>query len=105
MSQTNVLWIFCDQLIYHNLSCNGDPNIQTPNLDRLASEGANFRHAYTPCPVCTPARANVLTGQYGNIDWGALQAGIILSISPCILLFLLLQRYYMQGLMGGAVKG
>lgn len=48
---------------------------------------------------------SVTTGQYGNIDWGALQAGIILSIAPCILLFLLLQRYYMQGLMGGAVKG
>ena len=48
---------------------------------------------------------SVTTGQYGNIDWGALQAGIIISISPCILLFLLLQRYYMQGLMGGAVKG
>jgi multiple sugar transport system permease protein len=49
--------------------------------------------------------ASVTTGQYGNIDWGALQAGIILSITPCILLFLLLQRYYLQGLMGGAVKG
>ncbi|MCP4396568.1 MAG: carbohydrate ABC transporter permease [bacterium] len=49
--------------------------------------------------------ASVTTGLYGNIDWGALQAGIIISISPCILLFLLLQRYYMQGLMGGAVKG
>lgn len=49
--------------------------------------------------------ASVTTGQYGNIDWGALQAGIILSISPCILLFLILQRYYLQGLMGGAVKG
>ena len=49
--------------------------------------------------------ASVTTGQYGNIDWGALQAGIILSITPCILLFLLLQCYYLQGLMGGAVKG
>lgn len=48
---------------------------------------------------------SVTTGQYGNIDWGALQAGIMVSIFPCVILFLLLQRYYMQGLMGGAVKG
>jgi multiple sugar transport system permease protein len=48
---------------------------------------------------------SVTTGQYGNIDWGALQAGIMVSILPCVLLFLVLQRYYMQGLMGGAVKG
>ena len=38
------------------------------------------------------------------IDWGALQAGVTVNIIPCLILFLLLQRYYMQGLMGGAVK-
>ena len=38
-SQPNLLWIFCDQLRYQALSCNGDPNIQTPNIDRLAAEG------------------------------------------------------------------
>jgi len=48
---------------------------------------------------------SVRTGQYGATDWGALQAGITITILPCIILFLLLQRYYMQGLMGGAVKG
>ena len=49
--------------------------------------------------------ANVRSGLFGQIDWGALQAGVTLTIIPCILLFLLLQRYYMQGLMGGAIKG
>src|SRR5258706_857397 len=48
---------------------------------------------------------SVRSGQYGATDWGALQAGITITILPCIILFLLLQRYYMQGLMGGAVKG
>jgi multiple sugar transport system permease protein len=48
---------------------------------------------------------SVRSGYYGAIDWGALQAGITVTILPCILLFLLLQHYYMQGLMGGAVKG
>jgi len=48
---------------------------------------------------------SVRSGLYGSIDWGALQAGITITIAPCIILFLILQRYYMQGLMGGAVKG
>ena len=37
--------------------------IKTPNLDRLASEGVNFSHAVTPCPVCVPARTSILTGR------------------------------------------
>ena len=48
---------------------------------------------------------SVRSGYYGAIDWGALQAGITVTILPSVILFLLLQRYYMQGLMGGAVKG
>lgn len=48
---------------------------------------------------------SVRSGYYGAIDWGALQAGVTVTILPCILIFLLLQRYYLQGLMGGAVKG
>lgn len=48
---------------------------------------------------------SVRSGYYGAVDWGALQAGVTVTILPCILLFLLLQRYYLQGLMGGAVKG
>jgi len=64
----NVLWLFCDQLRYHNLSCNGDRNIETPNLDRLAREGANFTNAYTCCPVCSPARGAVMSGQFCNVN-------------------------------------
>lgn len=48
---------------------------------------------------------SVRSGLYGSVDWGALQAGITVAIIPCVLLFLFLQRYYMRGLMGGAVKG
>lgn len=46
----------------------------------------------------------VRSGRYGMIDWGALQAGVIVSIIPSLLIFIVLQRYYMNGLMGGAVK-
>jgi multiple sugar transport system permease protein len=47
---------------------------------------------------------NVSSGIYGIIDWGALQAGITVTMVPCILLFLALQRYYVRGLTTGAVK-
>ncbi len=48
---------------------------------------------------------SVRSGYYGAIDWGALQAGLMVTILPCIIIFLLLQRYYVSGLTGGATKG
>ncbi len=48
---------------------------------------------------------SVRSGYYGAIDWGALQAGLMVTILPCIIIFLLLQRYYVVGLTGGATKG
>jgi arylsulfatase A-like enzyme len=42
----------------------GDPNVRTPYLDRLADESLNFSMAISGCPVCSPARASLLTGQY-----------------------------------------
>ncbi|MGE0284047.1 MAG: carbohydrate ABC transporter permease [Rhizobiaceae bacterium] len=46
----------------------------------------------------------VRAGQYGAIDWGAVQAGVTVMMIPCLILFLLLQRYYIRGLTAGAVK-
>lgn len=46
----------------------------------------------------------VRTGHFGAIDWGSLQAGIIISIIPCIAIYVLLQKYYVSGLLSGAVK-
>ena len=43
-------------------------------------------------------------GGYGSIDWGMLQAGVTVSIIPCVLIYVLLQRYYVSGLTSGAVK-
>ena len=47
---------------------------------------------------------NVSSGIFGIIDWGALQAGVSVTMIPCLVLFLLLQRYYVRGLTAGAVK-
>jgi multiple sugar transport system permease protein len=47
----------------------------------------------------------VQSGLYGQINWGALQAGVTVAMLPCVVLFLVLQRYYIEGLIGGSVKG
>ena len=47
---------------------------------------------------------NVRTEKLGAVDWGALQASVIISIIPCLVVYLLLQRYYISGLLSGAVK-
>lgn len=60
----NVVLIFADDLGYGDLSCYGHPTIQTPRLDRLASEGIKLTSFYTAAAVCTPSRAGLLTGRY-----------------------------------------
>jgi multiple sugar transport system permease protein len=47
---------------------------------------------------------SVRTGHLGAVDWGALQAGIMISVLPCVLVYIFLQKYYVSGLLGGAVK-
>jgi multiple sugar transport system permease protein len=46
----------------------------------------------------------VRAGHFGAVDWGALQAGVIVSILPCLAIYLLLQRYYVSGFLSGAIK-
>lgn len=64
MKPTNLLYILSDQHSYDALGCYGHPLVQTPNLDRLAERGTRFTNAYTPCPICVPARAALATGRY-----------------------------------------
>jgi multiple sugar transport system permease protein len=47
---------------------------------------------------------NLVTGKFGTIDWGMLQVGVLVTSIPCILIFLLLQRFYVEGLLSGSVK-
>ncbi|MDB4384796.1 sulfatase-like hydrolase/transferase [Opitutaceae bacterium] len=42
----------------------GNPDLKTPNIDRLAADGVRFDHAYTCSPVCGPARSAIMTGLY-----------------------------------------
>lgn len=58
----NLLFIMTDQQSYNALSIAGNSVLHTPNLDRLAEQGAYFKNAYTPQAVCCPARTSILTG-------------------------------------------
>ena len=63
-AKPNVLIFLVDDLGIADLGCFGNDTIKTPNIDRLAEEGARLRHDVTPDSVCTPNRAALLTGRY-----------------------------------------
>jgi arylsulfatase A-like enzyme len=58
----NVVFILSDNQGAWTLGCYGNPDIRTPNIDRLAAEGIRFTRALSSNPVCSPARATFLTG-------------------------------------------
>lgn len=61
--QPNVVFLFADQWRQQATGYSGDPNVHTPNLDKLAKESIIFTRAVSGCPVCSPYRASLLTGQ------------------------------------------
>jgi len=64
MARPNILLLYTDQQRWDALGANGNPDVQTPNLDRLAEEGVNFDQCFVQHPLCMPSRASTLTGQY-----------------------------------------
>ncbi|MFO8007349.1 MAG: sulfatase-like hydrolase/transferase, partial [Candidatus Brocadiia bacterium] len=62
----NILLIVCDQMTPLLTGAYGHPVVQTPNLDRLVERGVRFDAAYSPVPICAPARACMMTGRYGS---------------------------------------
>ncbi|NRA40504.1 MAG: sulfatase-like hydrolase/transferase, partial [Planctomycetes bacterium] len=64
MKQPNILIICSDQQHWAMNSVNGHAQVQTPNMQRLADMGCNFRNTYSPSPVCVPARAALFSGLY-----------------------------------------
>lgn len=59
----NIVFVWADQWRACSTEYAGDPNVKTPNLDRLEAASVNFTHAVSACPVCTPFRASLMTGQ------------------------------------------
>ena len=58
----DILLLFTDTQPRRLVGCYGNPQVRTPHIDALAEEGTRFERAYTACPLCTPARAALLTG-------------------------------------------
>jgi len=75
-TKPNIIVLFADDMGYGDLSCYGHPNIQTPNLDRLANEGVRFTSGYAAASVCTPSRVGLLTGRYAK------RAGLPNNLGP-----------------------
>lgn len=63
VEKPNILFLLSDDHSYPFLSCYGDSNVKTPNLDRLAGEGIKFHRFFTAAPQCVPSRAALVTGR------------------------------------------
>jgi arylsulfatase A-like enzyme len=66
----NVLIIYTDQHRFDCLGCCGNPDLRTPNIDRLAGGGVRFANAFTSYPVCTPARYSLISGLPAHLHGG-----------------------------------
>lgn len=64
VAKPNIVFILIDDMGWTDVGCMGSTFFETPNVDRLASQGMKFTSAYSACTVCSPTRASILTGQY-----------------------------------------
>ena len=62
----NILFILLDDLRWDTVGYAGHPNLETPNIDRIANEGVNFRNAFSTTSLCSPSRASLLSGLYAH---------------------------------------
>jgi len=63
-SKPNIIFILSDDLSYRDLSSYGQKQFNTPNIDRLATNGIRFSQAYSGSPECAPSRASLMTGKH-----------------------------------------
>ncbi|MGL6193356.1 MAG: sulfatase family protein [Thermoguttaceae bacterium] len=64
VKQTNVVFVLVDQWRASAFGHTGDPNVKTPEIDKLSSTAMRFTNAVSVCPVCTPYRASLMTGRF-----------------------------------------
>lgn len=64
LARPNIIFIMADDLGYADLSCYGRREYQTPNIDKLASQGVLLKQAYSNSPVCSATRTALITGRY-----------------------------------------
>ncbi len=81
-SRPNIVLIVADDLGYGDLGCYGAKAVPTPNLDRLAAQGARWTSGYCTSATCTPSRYSMLTGEYA---WRRKGTGVLPGDAPLIL--------------------
>jgi arylsulfatase A-like enzyme len=108
-TRPNIIYMMADDMGYADLSCYGRKDYQTPNLDKLCSQGLKFMNAYANAPVCTPTRAALFTGRYPArvpvglhepLDWNKQDSSVGLSASHPSLASLLKKAGYETYLVG-----
>lgn len=79
----NIVFIITDDMSWAHMGAYGSDEVDTPNLDRLAAEGAIFENAFVSTPSCTPSRASILTGRNGfELEEGATLWGYLPAKFP-----------------------
>ncbi len=95
----NIVYVLTDQWRAQATGYAGDPNVKTPNLDALATEGINFENAVSVCPVCTPYRASLLTGRY-PLSTGMFMNDLYLPAEELCMAEIFLEAGYETGYIG-----
>jgi len=98
-NRPNVLLITADEMRHDCLSASGHPVVRTPNLDALAAGGVRCTNAYTPYPVCVPARMSILSGQYAHAH-GAMGNGAVIPPGQPTMASLLREAGYRTAAIG-----
>lgn len=100
----NVIYILTDDLGYSELGCYGNTFNETPNIDKLASQGIKFKTCYAAAPVCSPYRAALMTGQYpariGITDYLRPNSGEHLSTAHTTIAEMFVANGYQTGIVG-----
>jgi len=95
----NIVYVFADQMRNCNLACMGNPDIKTPNMDKLASQGMLFSNATSGVPLCSPYRAMLLTGRY-PLSTGVITNNIRLANDETTIATALKQQGYKTAYIG-----
>jgi arylsulfatase A-like enzyme len=100
MKSPNIILFVTDDQAAHAISCYGSRINQTPNIDRLAAGGMRLEQCFCTNAVCTPARATLLTGQYGHLNGVRSNGDRLDGRNPDLLQFKLKEQGYQNGLFG-----
>lgn len=98
-NRPNILILLADQWRAQAVGYAGDPNVKTPNLDRLAATGANFQNMVSSMPVCTPFKASLITGQR-PLTTGVFMNDVLLDTNATTIAKVLDKNGYKTGLIG-----